>query len=102
MQGQLYHFTPYAADARPCYRCLLPEEVTEQEESCDTAGVLGSVVGVLGTLQATEIIQTILGHTTDLVQGTILCYDAMRGRVRSLQLPRRAACRYPRCTYIDD
>ena len=58
--GQLSTFKPHAGG--PCYRCIYPEAPPAgQIPSCDEAGVLGAVAGVLGTLQATEVLKEILG-----------------------------------------
>src|SRR3954467_8773774 len=58
--GQLATFKPHAGG--PCYRCIYPEPPPPgQIPSCDEAGVLGAVAGVLGTLQATEVLKELLG-----------------------------------------
>ena len=73
--------TPY-----PSYRCLFPEAPPPGTiPNCAEVGVLGSVVGVIGTLQATEVIKEILGLGTGLA-GRLLLYDALAARFETLQI----------------
>jgi len=72
--------TPY-----PTYRCLFPEAPAPGTvPNCAEVGVLGSVVGVIGTLQATEVVKEILGLGTSLA-GRLLIYDALAARFETLQ-----------------
>jgi molybdopterin-synthase adenylyltransferase len=69
----------------PTYRCLFPEAAAPGTvANCAEAGVLGSVVGVIGTLQATEVLKEILGLGTSLA-GRLLIYDALAARFETLQ-----------------
>ncbi len=68
MQGQCTVFTHDG----PCYRCMIPH--AQQKENCSDTGVLGSVVGIIGCIQATETIKAILGLQT--LEGTLLTLDA--------------------------
>ena len=64
----------------PTYRCLFPEAPDGAAVfNCADVGVLGSVVGVVGTLQATEVIKEILGVGKSLT-GRLLLYDALQAR----------------------
>jgi len=73
--------TPY-----PSYRCLFPEAPPPGTvPNCAEVGVLGSVVGVIGTLQATEILKEILGLGTSLA-GRLLIYDALAARFETLSV----------------
>jgi molybdopterin/thiamine biosynthesis adenylyltransferase len=91
-EGQL---TVFAADGRPCYRCLYPEPPPpEDAPSCAEAGVLGVLPGVMGVLQATEAIKLLLGLGTTLA-GRLLVYDALKARFRELKL--RADRNCPTC-----
>ena len=59
-EGQLSVFKPHAHPGGPCYRCLFPEPPPAGVvPSCSEAGVLGAVTGVMGTLQATEVLKEI-------------------------------------------
>jgi molybdopterin/thiamine biosynthesis adenylyltransferase/rhodanese-related sulfurtransferase len=96
--GQLTTFLPGRAAARlglepgPCYRCLYPEPPPPHlAPSCQEAGVLGILPGVIGLLQATETIKLLLGRGEPLV-GRLLTYDSMKMRFRELRLRRDPAC----------
>ena len=75
--GQL---TVIAADGetRPCYKCLFPsgDSVNDPFTNCEGVGVLGPAAGVMGSLQAVEVIKTILG-IGDSMFGRLLVYEAL-------------------------
>lgn len=76
----------------PCYRCLYPAPPPEDEvPSCSQAGVLGAMAGVMGSLQATEILKEILGIGESL-SGRLLIVDALSMNFRKLRLPADPAC----------
>lgn len=92
-EGQLSVFKPHAGG--PCYRCLYPEAPPAgMVPSCAEAGVLGAVTGVMGTLQATEVLKEILGIGETLA-GRLLLWDALAMRFRTIRLPADPAC--PAC-----
>jgi adenylyltransferase/sulfurtransferase len=94
-EGQLATFKPHAGAGLPCYRCLHPEAPPPGlVPACSDAGVMGAVTGVLGTLQATEVIKEILGIGESLA-GRLLLWDALAARMRSIRLPADPAC--PAC-----
>ncbi len=74
----------------PCYRCLVPEEAGE-EGLCDRDGVLGPVVGMTGSLAASEAIKWLCGVTPHLA-GHLLILDALQGRLRRVTLPADPGC----------
>jgi adenylyltransferase/sulfurtransferase len=70
----------------PTYRCLFPEAPPPGTiPNCAEAGILGSVAGVIGTLQATEAVKEILGIGASLA-GRLLIYDALAARFETLQI----------------
>ncbi|MCP5196849.1 MAG: molybdopterin-synthase adenylyltransferase MoeB [Gammaproteobacteria bacterium] len=82
----------YAAPEGPCYRCLFPEmPAPDTVPSCAQAGVLGTVPGLLGILQAHEVLKLILGIGEPLV-GALLTVDLLTTRFRKLRLPRDPSC----------
>jgi len=88
-EGQVTVFKPFAG---PCYRCLYPEPPPPgMAPSCNEAGVLGVLPGVIGVLQATEAVKLILGIGKPLV-GRLLQYDALSMRFREFKLPRDPKC----------
>jgi molybdopterin-synthase adenylyltransferase len=92
-EGQLSVFRPHVDPEAPCYRCLYPEPPPPGlVPSCSEAGVLGAVTGVMGTLQATEVLKEILGIGESLA-GRVLIWDALGARMRSVRLRRDPACR---------
>jgi molybdopterin/thiamine biosynthesis adenylyltransferase/rhodanese-related sulfurtransferase len=96
--GQCTTFVPERAArtlgiaAGPCYRCLYPEPPPPHlAPSCQEAGVLGVICGIIGTLQATEAVKLLLGLGDSLV-GRLLTYDSVRMKFRELKLRRSASC----------
>jgi sulfur-carrier protein adenylyltransferase/sulfurtransferase len=89
-EGQVTTFPPAAGG--PCYRCLYPEPPPPHlAPSCQEAGVLGILPGVVGTLQATEAIKLLLGKGNPLV-GRLLTYDSLRMKFGELKLRRDKSC----------
>ncbi|MBN8896590.1 MAG: molybdopterin-synthase adenylyltransferase MoeB [Rhodospirillales bacterium] len=92
-EGQLSVFKPH--EGGPCYRCLYPEPPPPGVvPSCSEAGVLGAVTGVMGTLQATEVLKEILG-IGDTLAGRLLVWDALATKFRTVKLrpdPHCALC----------
>jgi molybdopterin/thiamine biosynthesis adenylyltransferase len=76
----------------PCYRCLFPEPTpAEMAPSCDEAGVLGVLPGVIGLIQATEAIKVILGKGETL-KGRLLTYDALNMAFKTFKVRRDPKC----------
>ncbi|MDO9438839.1 molybdopterin-synthase adenylyltransferase MoeB [Hydrogenophaga sp.] len=76
----------------PCYRCMFPEPPPPgTAPSCAEAGVLGVLPGVIGLLQATEVVKLVLGLGDPLV-GRILHFDALRAKFLSLKLDANPEC----------
>jgi adenylyltransferase/sulfurtransferase len=90
-EGQTGVFAPHLGG--PCYRCLLPQMPPPGSvPSCQEAGVLGVLPGIIGSLQAMETIKLILG-TGQIPLGKLTVYDALASSFRSLTLRRDPACR---------
>ncbi|MDH5444065.1 MAG: molybdopterin-synthase adenylyltransferase MoeB [Gammaproteobacteria bacterium] len=89
MEGQIAVFMNNLPDS-PCYQCLYKEE-GEEETRCSETGVLAPVVGIIGSLQATEAIK-ILSDITDESTGWILIMDALRQEWRKLKLAKDPNC----------
>jgi adenylyltransferase/sulfurtransferase len=76
----------------PCYRCLFPEAPPPgTAPSCSEAGVLGAAAGVMGTLQALEVIKEITGAGTSMA-GRLLIYEALTTRFRTVTFKADPAC----------
>lgn len=90
-EGQLSVYRSHDGTC-PCHRCLHPEPPPEGlVPTCSEAGVLGAVTGVMGTLQATEVLKLILGIGEPLA-GRLLLWDALDARFRTVKLRRDPAC----------
>lgn len=88
-EGQLTTFLPWQG---PCYRCLYPEPPPAgMAPSCNEAGVLGVLPGVIGVLQATEAAKLLLG-IGETLSGRLLIYDALAAKFRELKLRRDPQC----------
>jgi molybdopterin/thiamine biosynthesis adenylyltransferase len=70
----------------PSYRCLFPEAPPRGVvPRCEEAGILGAVAGVVGTLQAVEVLKELLGIGESLC-GKLLIYDALRARFETIRV----------------
>ena len=88
-EGQISTFVPYEG---PCYRCLYPvPPPPELAPSCGAAGVLGVMAGVMGLLQANEVIKLVVGIGEPLV-GRLLLYDSLGTRFTELKVRRDPDC----------
>lgn len=75
-----------------CYRCLFPEPPPAGlVPSCQEAGILGAVAGVIGTIQANEVLKFILG-LGDLLTGRLLVFNALESSFRLVKVPQDPKC----------
>jgi molybdopterin/thiamine biosynthesis adenylyltransferase/rhodanese-related sulfurtransferase len=89
-EGQLTTFLP---DQGPCYRCLYPDPPPPgMAPSCQEAGVLGVLPGIVGCLQANEALKLILDAGQSL-SGRLLVFDALGTKFRTLKLRKDPECR---------
>jgi len=87
--GQLSVFAPYEG---PCYRCLYPTPPpAELAPSCGANGVLGALPGVMGVLQAIEVVKLVTGSGEPLI-GRLLLYEALSTQFTDLKLRRDPDC----------
>jgi len=89
LEGQLSVFDPRRADS-PCYHCLYGHG-SEAELTCSEAGVVGPLVGLVGSLQALEALKLLAGFGEPLV-GRLLLVDALASRFRELRVRRDPQC----------
>jgi adenylyltransferase/sulfurtransferase len=76
----------------PCYRCLYPEPPLPGEiPSCEEAGVLGALPGIIGSIQANEVIKYILGKG-ELLTGRLLMLDSLKMEFRELKIFKNDEC----------
>ena len=82
LEGQLTTYKAHLGPPHPCYRCLFPvEPPPDLIPSCAEGGVLGPAAGVLGCLQAVEVVKEILGVG-----------DSLSGTLRALRRARHRRC----------
>src|SRR5947207_1676963 len=95
--GQLAVFAPYEG---PCYRCLYPTPPpAELAPSCGANGVLGVLPGVMGLLQAVEVVKLVTGAGEPLI-GRLLLYEALSTSFSELKVRRDPEC--PICSRDPD
>jgi molybdopterin/thiamine biosynthesis adenylyltransferase/rhodanese-related sulfurtransferase len=89
-EGQASVFAPHLGG--PCYRCLYPEPPPPGAvPNCAEGGVLGVLPGIIGLIQATEILKLVLGIGTSLLN-RLLLFDALEMKFRELKLRRDPEC----------
>lgn len=96
VHGSIFRFdgqvTVFKPKDGPCYRCLYPEPPPPgMVPSCQEAGVLGVLPGVVGTLQAVEVVKLVIGKGEPLV-GKLLLYNALGAEFRKLNIRRDSDC----------
>jgi adenylyltransferase/sulfurtransferase len=94
--GSIFRFegqaSVFSTKTGPCYRCLYPEPPPPGlVPSCAEGGVLGILPGLVGVIQATEVIKLILGKGEPLI-GRLLLVDALNMRFRELKLRKNPEC----------
>jgi adenylyltransferase/sulfurtransferase len=90
LSAQISTFKAYLGAPHPCYRCLVPE-LPHVENDCAVQGVLGPLVGVMGSMQALEAIKELAGFGESL-SGRLLRYDARTGRWSEARLAKDSEC----------
>ncbi|MDX1582651.1 MAG: molybdopterin-synthase adenylyltransferase MoeB [Thermoanaerobaculia bacterium] len=94
--GSIFRFdgqaTVFSSEDAPCYRCLYPDPPEPGAiPSCEQAGVLGILPGLVGTIQATEAVKILLG-VGETLAGRLLVIDALRMDFRSVKLRKNTGC----------
>lgn len=89
-EGQLSVFDP--ASGTPCYKCVFPEAPSgDNAPTCETAGVLSPLPGVIGTMMVAEVVKLIVGAGQAL-RGEMLIYDAKYAETRKIRLQKGYNC----------
>lgn len=89
--GQVSVFAPHLGT--PCYTCLFPEATPSAlAPSCSTAGVIGVLAGIVGLLQAMEVVKIVLGIGESLY-GKLLTYNGLTTTIQQLTFPVRPECK---------
>jgi len=89
--GQVYTFN-FLKNNSPCLRCFIPKMPSNPEnDNCEREGVLGPLAGIVGSIQANEIVKEIL-KIGDSLCGYILIVDALKLSFRKIKLKKRSDC----------
>jgi molybdopterin/thiamine biosynthesis adenylyltransferase len=88
-EGQLMAFD-FAAHARLCLNCIIDKDSPEPMQNCSNSGVVGPVLGAMGSLQATTVIRMVLGYFQQ--HGEMQRYDGKAGRWLSLAASAKDGC----------
>ena len=89
--GQVYTFN-FLKNNSPCLRCFIPKMPRDPEvDNCEREGVLGPLAGIVGSIQANEIVKEIL-KIGDSLCGYILIIDALKLSFRKIKLKKRSDC----------
>jgi len=90
--GQLSTYKAHLGAGHPCYRCIFPDQPpADLIPRCEEAGIFGAAAGVMGCLQATEVLKEILG-LGDSLSGRLLIYDALSPAFRTVRIAKDPAC----------
>ena len=90
--AQISVFKAHLGPPHPCYRCLFPERPPDDLiPRCEQAGILGAIAGMVGSLQATEVLKEIIGVGESL-SGHLLVYDGLDTMFRKIKTRRDPAC----------
>lgn len=92
-EGQIATFRGHLPDA-PCYRCYVPQHPSRVEGTCADVGVIGALAGIIGSMQALEVVREIVGFGVGLA-GRLMIFDALDMRCRTLTLAKDPHC--PAC-----
>jgi molybdopterin/thiamine biosynthesis adenylyltransferase len=75
----------------PCYACFVPENTPNGVDQCSTSGVLASLTGTIGTMQATEVINLLVAGSSRM-NGRAVLYDARESELSSMPIKKRSEC----------
>lgn len=108
--GSIFRFdgqlSIFATEDGPCYRCLYPDPPPPGlVPSCAEGGVLGVLPGIIGTLQATEVVKLLIGKGKPMI-GRLLLFDALKMKFRELEVRKNPDCPvcgdHPTITHLID
>ena len=95
--GQLSTYKAHLGAGHPCYRCIFPDQPpADLIPRCEEAGIFGAVAGVMGCLQATEVLKEVLS-LGDSLSGRLMIYDALAPAFRTVRIAKDPTC--PCCSH---
>ena len=75
----------------PCYACIFPPDSNPSETNCASMGVFSPLVGIIGSLQAAQALQLLIGFGQPLV-GRLLLWNALNTRIDEVQVSKNTSC----------
>lgn len=91
--GQLYSFKPYLGGNNPCYQCIVPDlPPADATPKCSESGVLGALGGVMGSMQALEVIKEICDIGQSL-SGYMIVFDGLSNSIRKVKVKPDRSCK---------
>ena len=87
--GQLFNFD--FRKKSPCFRCFMPE-IPNQSQNCETDGIMTTLAGIAGSMQANEVIKSILNIKNNL-NGNIMIFNALNSNFRKVKLLKNPSCK---------
>jgi molybdopterin/thiamine biosynthesis adenylyltransferase len=90
LDGQLSVFDVKRADS-PCYACIFSPDEAPEEINCATMGVFSPLVGIIGTMQAAQALQVLIGFGNPLI-GRLLLWNARNTQIETIQISRNPNC----------
>ena len=86
--GQLFKFN--FTKNTPCFRCFMPNK-PDQEVNCGSEGIFSPIAGILGSLQASEVLKSILNLSNQLIN-SVLIFDALKTKLRKVKINLNPSC----------
>jgi molybdopterin/thiamine biosynthesis adenylyltransferase len=90
LDGQLSVFDVKRADS-PCYACIFSPDEVPEEINCATMGVFSPLVGIIGTMQAAQALQVLIGFGSPLI-GRLLLWNARNTQIETIHISRNPDC----------
>jgi len=90
LDGQLSVFDVKHADS-PCYACIFSPDEAPEEINCATMGVFSPLVGIIGTMQAAQALQVLIGFGSPLI-GRLLLWNARNTQIETIHISRNQDC----------
>ena len=99
--GHIYTFNFKNKKKSPCLRCFIPEIPLNQDNDCENEGIIGTLAGIVGSIQANEVVKEILKIGESLC-GYILIIDALKLTFRKVKLQKNSECvlNEKKCKYL--
>ena len=88
--GQVYTFN-FSKEKSPCLRCFMPNIPINSDDNCETEGVLGTLAGIVGSIQANEVVKEILNIGNSLC-GYMLIINCLDINFRKAKIKKRKNC----------